>query len=136
MNWGPFPERVSDHTPSNFAARPAIGPLAASDPLLYGDTDKCPACRQRFKEGEFVTLVALGPGVDPEEREKARAGRIYNAVAAVLHYGCATGEDPPCSSLDARGGDHEIQATPQSPAEEEKGHPPLKPPASPPAKPG
>jgi hypothetical protein len=42
-----------------------------------------------------VTLVPLGPGLDPEEREKARAGRVYKAVAAVLHYSCATGNDPP-----------------------------------------
>jgi hypothetical protein len=74
------------------APRDAIGPLAGGDPLLHSSS--CPACGKAFKEGDFVTLLPLGPGDDPEEREKARAGRVYNAVAAVLHYSCATGNDP------------------------------------------
>lgn len=55
---------------------------------------ECPACRQPFRAGDYTTLVALGPGDDPEARRKAAAGTPYNAVAQELHWACATGEDP------------------------------------------
>ena len=54
----------------------------------------CPACHQPFKEGDFTTLITLGPGDDPEEQEKARVGRPYCAVAVEVHWVCATGEQP------------------------------------------
>jgi hypothetical protein len=53
----------------------------------------CPACRQPIRAGDYTTLVALGPGDDPEEREAARAGRFYNAVALEVHWACATGHE-------------------------------------------
>ena len=68
-----------------------MGPLAADHPLLRGG--HCKACDVFFKEGDYVTLVALGPGDDEENRAKARAGRPYTAVAAVVHWACATGEE-------------------------------------------
>lgn len=68
-----------------------MGPLADDNPLTFDGT--CEACRQRLKVGDFVTLIALGPGIDEEERAKARAGRPYNGVAAVVHWACATGRD-------------------------------------------
>lgn len=52
---------------------------------------KCPACRAAFVEGDYTTLVALGPGDDPEAQELARAGRPYNAVAVEVHWACAGG---------------------------------------------
>ena len=67
-----------------------MGPLAADHPMLRGDF--CKACDAFFKEGDFVTLVPLGPGDDEENRRKARENRPYNAVAAVVHWACATGE--------------------------------------------
>lgn len=51
----------------------------------------CPACQVPFKAGDFTTLIALGPGDDPEERKKAREGRVHNAVALEVHWACATG---------------------------------------------
>jgi hypothetical protein len=51
----------------------------------------CPLCPETFKAGDATTLVALGPGDDPEEREKCAAGGHYNAVAILVHWSCATG---------------------------------------------
>ena len=53
----------------------------------------CPACHEPFKAGDFTTLISLGPGDDPEERQKAREGRAHNAVATEVHWVCATGEE-------------------------------------------
>jgi len=49
----------------------------------------CPACKKPFVENDYTTLIALGPGDNAEAREKAKAGRAYNAVAAEVHYDCA-----------------------------------------------
>lgn len=65
------------------------GPLAADHPILGRP---CPACQQPLQAGDYVALIAFGPGTNPEEQEKARAGRPYNAVAGVVHWSCATGE--------------------------------------------
>jgi hypothetical protein len=51
----------------------------------------CPACRKKFEEGDFTTLIVLGPGDNPEAQERAREGRAYNAVASEVHWTCATG---------------------------------------------
>ena len=69
-----------------------MGPLAADHPLVM-TFQACPACRHLFREGQFVTLVTIGPGEDPEERQKAREGHAYNAVASPVHWACATGEE-------------------------------------------
>jgi len=53
----------------------------------------CPACKVAFKEGDYTTLISLGPGDDPEAQERARDGRPYNAVAVEVHYNCAGGMD-------------------------------------------
>jgi len=54
---------------------------------------ECPACKVPFVAGDFTTLVMLGPGADEEARERARNGRVYNAVAVEVHWSCATGEE-------------------------------------------
>ena len=51
--------------------------------------DVCPACGKAFAEGDYTTLVPLGPGDDAECREKAQAGRWFNAVAIEVHADCA-----------------------------------------------
>jgi len=66
-----------------------MGPLAADHWL--GDAD-CPGCQLPFIEGDHVTLVPIGPGGDPDERDRAASGRAYNAVAIAVHWTCATGE--------------------------------------------
>ncbi len=53
--------------------------------------DICPGCHKALLMGETATLVPIGPGDDEEEREKARNGRAYNAVAILAHYACVTG---------------------------------------------
>jgi hypothetical protein len=67
-----------------------MGPLAPDHPLAKDG--QCQACNVPFQAGDWVTLIALGPGDDPEARAKARAGRPYNAVALPVHWACATGE--------------------------------------------
>ncbi len=59
------------------------------DHWLVGQT--CPACSKVFQEGDETTLITLGPGDSPEEQEKARMGRAYNAVAISVHWDCAGG---------------------------------------------
>jgi hypothetical protein len=54
----------------------------------------CPACDEPFVAGDFTALIQLGPGADLESRERAAAGRPYNAVALEVHWACATGRDP------------------------------------------
>ena len=65
-----------------------FGPMSGGHPEIGR---LCAACQQPFRVGCFTTLVALGPGDDEEAQEKAREGRPYNAVAAHVHYSCATG---------------------------------------------
>jgi hypothetical protein len=67
-----------------------FGPKVADHPSVGRE---CPACRVPFVAGDFTALVTLGPGDDPEEREKARTGRAYNAVATEVHWASATGDE-------------------------------------------
>ena len=64
------------------------GPKSANHPSI---DEECPACHVSFVAGDYTTLIELGPGADKEERERAVAGRPYNAVAIEIHYACATG---------------------------------------------
>lgn len=66
-----------------------MGPLPKGHPCIG---DICPGCKECIEIGEFVTLVAVGPGADPDERKRAREGRPYNGVGVVAHYACVTGE--------------------------------------------
>lgn len=73
-----------------------FGPKTSDHPTIGKE---CPACGEPFVAGDHTSLVALGPGSDSEEREKAREGRFYNAVAVEVHWACASGftEDMPSS---------------------------------------
>ena len=68
---------------------PRYGPKPPNHPSIG---EKCPACQKPFKEGNYTTLVVLGPGDDREAQEKFKTGRPYNAVAVEVHWACATGE--------------------------------------------
>lgn len=46
-----------------------FGPKRADHPSVG---ELCPACKKPFQVGDFTTLVALGPGDDPEAQERAR----------------------------------------------------------------
>lgn len=63
-----------------------FGPKAADHP---GIGIECPACHVRFKEGDWTTLVVLGPGDDPDARERRDTGRVYTAVALEIHWECS-----------------------------------------------
>ena len=65
-----------------------FGPKKADHPSIG---EACPACDTPFKEGDFTTLIALGPGGSKEEQKKCREGSAYNAVAAEVHWDCAGG---------------------------------------------
>lgn len=67
-----------------------FGPKEAEHPSVG---EFCPACKKSFKAGDYTTLIALGPGDNPEQQERAREGRPYNAVAQEVHWVCATGLD-------------------------------------------
>jgi hypothetical protein len=62
-----------------------FGPKPADHPSVGQD---CPACHKPFVEGDYTTLVALGPGDDPEAQQRAAAGYAYTAVAVEIHYAC------------------------------------------------
>ena len=63
-----------------------FGPKSADHPSVG---ENCPACHKPFKAGDYTTLVALGPGDDPGEQQRAKDGRPYNAVAVEVHAACA-----------------------------------------------
>jgi hypothetical protein len=65
-----------------------FGPRPATSPVKT-----CPACYVPLKEGDYTTLVCLGPGDDAESQERCREGRAYNAVAVEVHWLCATGKE-------------------------------------------
>lgn len=67
----------------------AFGPKTADHPSIGKD---CPVCKKPFKEGDWTTLVPLGPGDNTEARERAKEGRPYNAVAVEIHWDCAAEE--------------------------------------------
>jgi hypothetical protein len=71
-----------------------FNPLAAEHPAVG---QECAACRRRLVAGDTTTIVSLGPGDDPEEQENARRGLAYTAVGALVHWACATGENPEAS---------------------------------------
>ena len=66
-----------------------FGPIP-EDNAMVGE--ECPSCKKMFLPGNYVTLISLGPGDDAEQMEKCRAGQPYNAVALMVHWSCATGE--------------------------------------------
>jgi hypothetical protein len=67
-----------------------FAPLLNSHPLVGTE---CPACKQPFVTGDEVTLIALGPGNDPEAQERAREGRAYTSAAVPVHWECSGYED-------------------------------------------
>ena len=66
----------------DLADRDKFGPKGSEHPSVG---KPCAACQKKLKAGDYTTLIALGPGDSKEQRERARAGRVYNAVAAEVH---------------------------------------------------
>lgn len=100
--WQAFAEGVSGVTMpepayayvrhSHSGSLPRRFTTAADDPVVG---TPCPACNETIRENDSTALVPLGPGTSVEARNLARARRAYNAVAIVVHYACATGEESP-----------------------------------------
>lgn len=68
--------------------RGRFGPLTADHPSVGRI---CPACDKPLQVGDTPALVTIGPGDDPDARERARQGRAYNAVAIIAHEECVHG---------------------------------------------
>lgn len=64
------------------------GPKTKEHPSIG---EMCPICKKPFIEGDYTTLITLGPGDDPEEQRKHKEGESYNAIAIEAHYLCAGG---------------------------------------------
>lgn len=67
-----------------------MGPKSSHDEAIG---DLCPACDTPFVEGDYFTIVPLGPGDDPVARAKARQNRWYAAIGIEVHWACATGRE-------------------------------------------
>ena len=63
-----------------------FGPKSAAHP---GIGRECPACHKPFIEGDYTTLVILGPGDDPDAQARRDQGRPYNAIASEVHWDCS-----------------------------------------------
>ena len=68
------------------ATQRKFGPKTADHPSVGR---KCPACHVALAEGDYTTLVVLGPGDDSDARQRRDEGRFYNAVAAEVHWDCS-----------------------------------------------
>lgn len=79
-----------------------FGPKSPDHPSIGRE---CPACHEPFITGDYTALIAMGPGGALEEREKARTGRPYNAVALEVHWACATGHETSSHPLIKLGGE-------------------------------
>lgn len=84
------------HVPGGMPLRP-WPPLDENHPLTRGET--CAACRELLEPGHVVTLVAVGPGLDPDARTAALAGAPYNALSVPVHWACATGDAGPGAGM-------------------------------------
>ncbi len=67
-----------------------MGPKEKSHPTIG---KICPLCRKNFFEGDYSTMIPMGPGENPEERKRAANGDPYTAVALEVHWVCATGRE-------------------------------------------
>lgn len=65
-----------------------LGPKRADHPTVGC---VCLACGQMFREGDYTTMIALGPGSDPQAKLAMLAGSNYIAQGLELHYTCVTG---------------------------------------------
>lgn len=64
-----------------------FGPKAEDHPSVGNN---CAACLEKFKAGDFTTLIAIGPAFGDEEAVRAHLlGRPYNAIAVEVHWTCA-----------------------------------------------
>jgi hypothetical protein len=65
-----------------------FGPLSPDHPSVG---EICPGCKKPLQAGDVPALVTIGPGDDEDARQRAAAGRVYNAVAVIAHEECVHG---------------------------------------------
>ena len=80
---------IKNHLEGDMEDLRKFGPKTKDHPSVGKE---CPACHIPFREGDYTTLIPLGPGDDKEAQMRCRAGRPYNAIAVEIHYTCATGK--------------------------------------------
>jgi hypothetical protein len=68
-----------------------LGPKKPDHPTIGA---VCLACGRMLREGDYTTMVALGPGPDPQTKLACLAGKPYAAQGLELHYTCVTGMLP------------------------------------------
>ena len=68
----------ADRLPHVISTYPCPGPA------VHGP---CPACDEEI--GGPIALVHIGPGDDPGDQAKARAGRWHTGAAVAVHAACA-----------------------------------------------
>lgn len=71
---------------------PKIGPKPADHPTVGYE---CPACHGLLEEGQFTTVLFVGPGGDPEARQACLDKKPFTPVALEFHWACVTGELDP-----------------------------------------
>ena len=63
-----------------------FGPKPADHPTTG---QPCKICNKPMEEGEYTTLLPIGPAEDDEEaQERAAAGLPHNSLAIEVHYDC------------------------------------------------
>ncbi len=67
-----------------------FGPKSAGHP---GVGRECPACHIPLVEGDYTSLVLLGPGDDATARKRRDQGRPYSAVGIEIHWDCSPQEE-------------------------------------------
>lgn len=68
-----------------------LGPKPADHPTVGAI---CLACGQPMREGDYTTMIALGPGRDVYQKVLCMDGKPYKAQGLELHFDCATGSVP------------------------------------------
>ena len=53
----------------------------------------CPSCNTSLQPGDFVTLVPVGPGPDPDRRRAARMSAPFDVASLIVCWPCVSGEE-------------------------------------------
>lgn len=76
-----------------YVSTPKQNPRGPAMADLRAIGQPCPACQTPIAENDWVAILPLGPGADPEARRNARMGQPYECVHVELHWACHTGDE-------------------------------------------
>jgi hypothetical protein len=85
---------IDDELPRPFHGLPADHPAIGV---------QCPGCAEPIRAGDMTALVAIGPGDDADQQERAAAGQPFHARAVLCHYNCVVGCDHRTDTCGHRG---------------------------------